>query len=150
MQQMSGELEQQGDGEFELLISPDQAASIDDYEASLLRANYPAVRSVSIDDVGVKRQKVQRPKQGDVATTPTKPKAGAAPTKFIHTTVAEVQTEVGRYVLSANGVEKVLRLWLAFLLQNVLTGRPLICFWMGREVCTPTWRRSCAVIAAGK
>jgi hypothetical protein len=40
MQDLSGELEQLGDGEFELLISPDQAASIDDCEASLLRANY--------------------------------------------------------------------------------------------------------------
>ena len=39
-----GELEQLGDGEFELMISPDQACSIDDCEAELLRANYPAVR----------------------------------------------------------------------------------------------------------
>jgi len=39
-----GELEQLGDGEFELLISPAQACSIDDCEAELLRANYPAVR----------------------------------------------------------------------------------------------------------
>jgi hypothetical protein len=39
-----GELEQLGDGEFELLISPEQACSIDDCEQELLRANYPAVR----------------------------------------------------------------------------------------------------------
>jgi hypothetical protein len=39
-----GELEQLGDGEFELVISPEQACSIDDCEAELLRANYPAVR----------------------------------------------------------------------------------------------------------
>jgi hypothetical protein len=39
-----GALEQLGDVEFELLISPEQACSIDDCEAELLRANYPAVR----------------------------------------------------------------------------------------------------------
>jgi hypothetical protein len=89
--------------------------------------------NVSIDDVGVKRQKAQRPKKGDVATTPTKPKAAAAPTKFIHTTVAEVQTEAGRYVLSGSGVVKVLRLLLAFLLRNGLTGRQLICFMDGQR-----------------
>jgi hypothetical protein len=44
MQELSGALEQLGDGEFELLLSPDQAVSIDECEASLLRANFPAVR----------------------------------------------------------------------------------------------------------
>jgi hypothetical protein len=88
---------------------------------------------VSIDDVGVKRQKAQRPKQGDVAPTPTTPTAAAVPTKFIHTTVAEVQTEAGRYVLSGSGVVKVLRLLPAFLLQNGLTGWQLICLMDGQR-----------------
>ena len=32
------------DGEFELVISGQQAVSIDDCEEALLRANYPAIR----------------------------------------------------------------------------------------------------------
>jgi hypothetical protein len=39
-----GDLEQVGDGEFALLISPEQACSIDDCEAAVLRTNYPALR----------------------------------------------------------------------------------------------------------
>lgn len=110
-----------------------RAVTVDEVARAEMRANPVRYEdpqhsvNVSIDDVGVKRQKAQRPKKGDP------PPAEAAPTKFIHTTVAEVQTEAGRYVLSAGGVVKVLRLLLAFLLQNGLTGRQLICFMDGQK-----------------
>jgi hypothetical protein len=52
-----GELEQLGDGEFELLISPEQACSIDDCEAELLRANYPAVRDALAKHLAALSQK---------------------------------------------------------------------------------------------
>lgn len=44
-QPISGEPEQIGDGEFELLISEAVAGSIDDCEQALLQANYPALRA---------------------------------------------------------------------------------------------------------
>ena len=126
-----------------------RACTIDEEARAEMRANpiqYEDPQhsvNVSIDDVGVKRQKAQRPKKGTagagmVHISPTVPTASTAPakdapTKFIHTTVAEVQTEEGRYVLSASGVIKVLRLLLAFLLKNGLTGRQLICFMDGQK-----------------
>lgn len=124
-----------------------RACTIDEQARAEMRANpipYEDPQhsvNVSIDDVGVKRQKAQRPKKdtawADTASaSPTSPRVStekAAPTKFIHTTVAEVQTEEGRYVLSASGVIKVLRLLLAFLLKNGLTGRQLICFMDGQK-----------------
>jgi hypothetical protein len=82
--------------------------------------------NISVDDVGVKRQKAQRQPEAAASST-------LGQTKFIHTTVAEIQTEAGHYVLSGAGVVKVLRLVLAFLLANGLTRRQVICFVDGQK-----------------
>lgn len=42
--QPSGELQQLGDGDFELIISDAVAGSIDDCEQAVLATNYPAIR----------------------------------------------------------------------------------------------------------
>jgi spermidine/putrescine-binding protein len=44
-QEAEVELVQTEDGQFELVISEDQAISIDDCEQALLRTNYPAIRA---------------------------------------------------------------------------------------------------------
>jgi hypothetical protein len=44
-QEVEGELVQTEDGRFELVISKEQAISIDGCEQALLRANYPAIRA---------------------------------------------------------------------------------------------------------
>jgi hypothetical protein len=88
--------------------------------------------NVSVDAVGVKRQKAQRqPTTGAAGSAAATSLAGQ--TKFIHTTVAEIQTEPGQYVLSGAGVIKVLRMVLAFLLANGLTRRQVICFVNGQK-----------------
>jgi hypothetical protein len=44
-QEAGAELVQTEDGQFELVISEEQAMSIDDCEQALLRTNYPAIRA---------------------------------------------------------------------------------------------------------
>ena len=44
-QEVEGELVQTEDGGFELVISAEQAVSIDECEQALLRTNYPALRA---------------------------------------------------------------------------------------------------------
>jgi hypothetical protein len=44
-QEVEAELVQTEDGQFELVISGEQAISIDDCEQALLRTNYPAIRA---------------------------------------------------------------------------------------------------------
>jgi len=98
-----------------------------------------ASRSVnlSVDDVGVKRQKAKRNRlageaeDSSQAVRPAPDTSGK--TKFIHTTVAEVQTEQGKYVLSGAGVVKVLRMVLAFFLANGLSSRQVVCFVDGQR-----------------
>jgi hypothetical protein len=93
--------------------------------------------NISVDDVGVKRQKAKRRKPAaetdEVGQAAANGLRAAGKTKFIHTTVAEVQTERGHYVLSGAGVNKVLRLALAFLLANGLSGRQVVCFVDGQK-----------------
>lgn len=93
--------------------------------------------NVSVDDVGVKRQKAERKKgvaeTGDGGQSGAQAPRASSKTKFIHTTVAEVQTEQGKYVLSGAGSIKVLRMALAFLLANGLSGRQVICFVDGQK-----------------
>lgn len=98
-----------------------------------------AARSVniSVDDVGVKRQKAKRKKLAgeteEAGQAGMEASDASGKTKFIHTTVAEVQTEQGKYVLSGAGVIKVLRMALAFLLANGLSGRQVVCFVDGQK-----------------
>jgi hypothetical protein len=89
--------------------------------------------NISVDDVGVKRQKAQRKAIAGGVEAAEQSSRAASKTKFVHTTVAEVQTEPGRYVLSGSGVMKVLRRVLAFLLANGLTRRQVICFVDGQK-----------------
>lgn len=42
---VSGEIVTEADGTFELVMSGEQAVSIDDCEEAVLRANYPAIRA---------------------------------------------------------------------------------------------------------
>jgi len=65
---------------------------------------------VSLDDVGVKRQKATRKKM---------PEAGQGP-KSVHNTIAHIAHAGMSYVISGHGVASVLRLVLAFLLHNQL------------------------------
>ena len=44
-QEAAVDLSQTEDGEFELVISAEQAVSIDECEQALLRTNYPAIRA---------------------------------------------------------------------------------------------------------
>jgi hypothetical protein len=45
-QEVESELVQTEEGQFELVISEEQAISIDECEQALLRTNYPAIRAV--------------------------------------------------------------------------------------------------------
>ncbi len=65
--------------------------------------------NVSIDDVGVKKQKAA----GRRPATP--PKAGR---EYVHNTIAHVESPRGRFLLNGLGTEAVLRLLIAFLLHH--------------------------------
>ena len=64
--------------------------------------------NVSIDDVGVKKQKT-----GRRADSPAK-----AGREYVHHTIAHVEAPQGRYLLNGLGTEAVLRLVVAFFLQH--------------------------------
>ena len=65
--------------------------------------------NVSIDDVGVKKQKAS----GRAPNTPAKDRR-----EYVHNTIAHVESPRGRYVLNGLGTEAVLRLLIAFLLHH--------------------------------
>jgi len=79
---------------------------------------------LSVDDVGVKRQKAQR---GETLLP------DPAETKFLHTTVIHLQTETGSAVVSGMGMIAVLRLAAAFLLATGLLRRSLVFFVDGQK-----------------
>ncbi|MCI0419522.1 MAG: hypothetical protein L0312_09920 [Acidobacteria bacterium] len=90
--------------------------------------------NVAVDDVGVKRQKAGRRKEGPVESEQVGNEEGESEEqKRVHTTVAHVETEQGVYVLSGLGVVAVLRQLLALLLANGLTPRALIIFVDGQR-----------------
>lgn len=90
--------------------------------------------NVSVDDVGVKRQKAQRRKESsETAERKAPEKSGTEKPKRVHTTVAHVETDEGTYVLSGIGMVTLLRQLLAFLLANGLTRRSLIVFVDGQR-----------------
>ncbi len=89
------------------------------------------VVNVSIDDVGVKKQKLHRerprgsdePPTSQVSPAPTAslPEAetpAKKPRQFVHITIAHVQTTAGWYILNGFGTVSVLRFLVAFLLSN--------------------------------
>lgn len=77
--------------------------------------------SISIDDVGVKKQKEHR--------VPLEKKTQ----KYVHNTVVHIENEQGSYMLNGYGVNNVLRLSLAFLLNNELLKNNLIFFVDGQK-----------------
>jgi hypothetical protein len=77
--------------------------------------------SVSIDDVGVKKQKEHR--------VPLEKKDQ----KYVHNTVIHIENEQDSYMLNGYGVSNVLRLSLAFLLNNDLLKNNLIFFVDGQK-----------------
>jgi hypothetical protein len=77
--------------------------------------------SVSIDDVGVKKQKEHR--------VPEHKKKQ----KYVHNTVVHIEHGQGSYILNGHGVSNVLRLLLAFLLNNNLLKNNLIFFVDGQK-----------------
>jgi hypothetical protein len=91
--------------------------------------------NVSVDDVGVKRQKARRVKggQSDSQEGERKEEAETEEKKRVHTTVAHVETKQGNYVLSGLGVVALLKQVLAFLLANGLTTRTLVVFVDGQR-----------------
>ncbi len=91
--------------------------------------------NVSVDDVGVKRQKAARAKGGQSESTEAErnEEAETEEKKRVHTTVAHVGTEQGNYVLSGLGVVALLKQVLAFLLANGLTTRTLVVFVDGQR-----------------
>ena len=61
-QEVEGELVQTEDGQFELVISEEQAISIDGCEQALLRTNYPAIRAAiakHLTELSKKKQQQQ-------------------------------------------------------------------------------------------
>lgn len=91
--------------------------------------------NVSVDDVGVKRQKAARAKGGlsESEEGERNEEAEREEKKRVHTTVAHVETEQGNYVLSGLGVVALLKQVLAFLLANSLTTRTLVVFVDGQR-----------------
>jgi hypothetical protein len=79
--------------------------------------------NVSLDDVGVKRQKATR--QG--VAEPAKKH------KYVHNTIAHIAHAGASYIISGQGVGPVLRLVLAFLLHNDLLQYNLIFFVDGQR-----------------
>jgi hypothetical protein len=79
---------------------------------------------LSVDDVGVKRQKTHRGQDDQPDPTPT---------RFLHTTVIHLQTETGSAVVSGCGMVTVLRLAAAFLLATGLLDRGLVFFVDGQK-----------------
>lgn len=63
---------------------------------------------VSIDEIGVTRQKKSRKQEG------------ARETKYVENTVVHIAQGAGHYILAGVGMEKVLRILVAFLLSNRL------------------------------
>jgi hypothetical protein len=78
---------------------------------------------VSLDDVGVKRQKGTRKKT----------EGAAQENKYVHNTIAHITHGSRSYIINGHGVANVLRLVLAFLLHNQLLMCNLIFFVDGQR-----------------
>ncbi len=98
--------------------------------------------SVSLDDVGVKRQKATR-KGADES---------AQEHKYVHNTIAHIAHAGKSYVINGHGVANVLRLVLAFLLHNQLLTCNLLFFVDGQRtlytaiLCAFAWLNAVQII----
>lgn len=85
--------------------------------------------NISIDDVGVKKQKESR--KSDRGTDIEK-------IKYIHNTVVHIEKGKGRYILNGEGLRSVLRILTAFLLNNELLKYRLQFFTDGHTILQET------------
>jgi len=85
--------------------------------------------SVAIDEVGVKQQKV--PRRRSAAPMPQEPAPEGQ--QRVHHTVARIAQGTSAYILTGCGIVSVLRLVLAFLLQNQLLRHNLVFFVDGQR-----------------
>jgi hypothetical protein len=82
---------------------------------------------ISVDDVGAKKQKESRkPKSSDPP--------GQSKRKYVQNTVIHVEQGEGSYILNGYGIWSVLRLLLAFLLNNDLLSHHLVFFVDGHSL----------------
>ncbi len=112
------------------------------YEAPEVTVN------LSVDDVGVKRQKADRGASPS-PSTPAPPANGAKSRKYAHTTVVHLEQQPRTYVLAGHGMGRVFRLVVAFLLSNGLGTFHLQFFTDGYGVLHEAIRRSfswCATV----
>ncbi len=95
--------------------------------------------NLSVDDVGVKRQKAER---GSSAPPPSPPGQGNKTRTYAHTTVVHLERQGQTYVLAGHGMTAVFRVVLAFLLSNNLKACHLQFFTDGYGVLHEAIRRS--------
>ena len=116
-----------GDRELATLI----AANVVGYEMTEVTV------AISIDDVGVKRQKERRQRSEGDEVAEAAPEEGVehrgvsqntAEPKYVHNTIAPIEQGGRSYILNGSSVVQVLRLIVAFLLHNRLTDFGLIFF----------------------
>ena len=93
--------------------------------------------NVSLDDVGVKRQKETRKQGASGKACGAEPEPSGVPEaspRYVHNTIAHIQSALGTYVLNGCGTVSVLRLVIAFLLHGgLLFGRPIQFFVDGQR-----------------
>jgi len=118
----------------EVEFAAEIAANVIGYEVAEATVN------VSIDDVGVKRQKESRQQtdgeetiEGAAEEVEISAAKGAPEHKYVHNTIAHVEHSGLSYVLNGSSVVQVLRLVIAFLLDNKLIGLGLIFFVDGQK-----------------
>jgi hypothetical protein len=107
------------------------------YEAPEVTVN------ITVDDVGVKRQKAER-RSSASEPSPSSPDQSTTTRKYAHTTVVHLEQGGRKYVLAGQGIAHVLRLVVAFLLSNDLKGFHLQCFTDGYGILHDAIRRSFA------
>jgi hypothetical protein len=92
-----------------------------------------AARSVniSVDDVGVKRQKDNRVKESGELLVPNK--SATTDTKYVHNTIVHLQTEESKYAFNGQGTVNTLVMVIAFLFSNKLLNNNLIFFVDGQK-----------------
>lgn len=112
------------------------------YEAPEVTVN------LSVDDVGVKRQKAER-SSPDPESEPSLTGKGTKTRKYAHTTVVHLEHQQRTYVLAGQGMGQVFRLVVAFLLSNGLGTFHLQFFTDGYGILHEAIRRSfswCATV----
>lgn len=98
--------------------------------------------NISVDDVGVKRQKAERRRSSTSRPVSSSPESSTKARKYAHTTVVHLEQMGRSYVLAGQGMSHVLRLVMAFLFSNGLEGFHLQFFTDGYGILHDAIRRS--------